>query len=100
MPISRVAGKEYIGLIYKTCVAFFHIKRVLDIGAGCGTFSDLGRTESEEWTGIEIWGPYAQTYKLEEKYDQLIIGDVRYIDFSLLGRFDWAFIGDILEHYR
>lgn len=98
MPCSNNAGKEWLGLVFRTLAARAGIRRVLDVGVGQGTYSILGRTPDVEWIGIEVWGPYVEKYKLRDKYDKLIVADARYVDFSMLGRLDFAFLGDVLEH--
>lgn len=79
------------------------IKRVLDIGAGSGTYYNKFGIPGEvlsgaEWTGVEIWEPFVEKYKLKEKYDILINQDARTVDYAALGKFDVAFAGDVLEH--
>lgn len=81
--------------------------RVLDIGAGSGTYSDRYRSMIENrgikahWTGVEIWEPYVEKYDLRKKYDALVVQDARTYAESISAdspTFDIAFVGDILEH--
>jgi len=98
MPESNNAGKDWTGAIFMALMASGKVKRVLDVGVGCGTYSDLGRRPGAEWIGVEAWGPYVKEYKLEDKYDKVIVSDARFLDYSLLGKFDVCFLGDVLEH--
>lgn len=98
MPTSNSAGKDWIGAIFMALKSAGKVKRVLDIGAGEGTYSILGRSRDVEWVGVEGWGPYVEEFKLNDKYDKIIISDARYLDYSMLGNFDVCFLGDILEH--
>src|SRR5690606_6741351 len=92
MPFSSTSGKKYI----KQVVEQLNPKRILDIGAGCGTYSNLCRRPGQHWTGIEIWGPYIDKYGLSSLYDIIIEFDAR--KWLPLDRWDLAFAGDILEH--
>jgi SAM-dependent methyltransferase len=69
---------------------------MLDIGCGCGTYAKL--FPDAEWTGIEVWEPYVDKFKLRELYKDLHIAYARTFDYSQLGKFDIAFAGDVLEH--
>jgi 2-polyprenyl-3-methyl-5-hydroxy-6-metoxy-1,4-benzoquinol methylase len=98
MPCSSIHGKE---LIYWTVDGLSKespLRRALDVGTGAGLYSINLRRPGQEWYGIEIWAPYIKQFGLNEKYDKLIVADARYVDYSLLGPFDIAFCGDVLEH--
>jgi len=71
--------------------------KVLDIGAGAGTYPALYRDSLKDckWVGIEIWEPYKIKYELEKQYDTLLIGDARSMQFNY---YDVCFLGDVLEH--
>jgi len=73
-------------------------KRVLDIGAGCGTYAQLFRARwpGSHWTAVEVWEPYVDAYKLREQYDVVHVSDAR--TWEPEGRYDLAFLGDVLEH--
>lgn len=76
---------------------------VLDIGAGMGTYSMLARQEHQHWTALEVFYPYVSQYALLDKYDHVIIGDARYMDYDKLsgGNVEgWELIiaADMLEH--
>lgn len=73
------------------------IKTILDVGPGVGTYAMA--LSNAKWkgkiTGIEIWEPYIELYSLNQKYSEIILGDVReHNDFN----YDLVIFGDILEH--
>ena len=74
-------------------------KRVLDIGAGCGTYAQLFRARwpGSHWTAVEVWEPYVDAYKLREQYDVVIVADARTWEPDE-GRYSVVFLGDVLEH--
>jgi predicted TPR repeat methyltransferase len=79
----------------------FH--RILDIGAGSGTYINLIKIknrvcESAEWVGVEAWPEYINRFELKDKYSQVINQDARALDWNTLGKFDVAIAGDVLEH--
>lgn len=100
MPTSSFWGKAQI----VDWMRDYHLRmrRVLDIGVGQGTYSDLlrsaGLCHHTEWVGIEVWQPYISKYDLMRKYHVIINQDVRTLDWHRMGRYDVAFVGDILEH--
>lgn len=99
MPKSKSWGKEWVDAIYAHLHTAGAARRVIDIGVGRGTFSKRLRAHpGVEWVGVEAWEPYVEAFALREKYDRLIVGDVRAIAWDELGRFDVAFLGDVLEH--
>jgi hypothetical protein len=79
------------------------ITRILDIGAGSGTYLDLIKTNnsicnSTEWVAIEAWHPYIIEFDLEKKYNVVVNSDVKTLDWNKLGNFSVAIAGDVLEH--
>lgn len=92
MPYSSESGKQHI----KNILARVKKDTVLDIGVGSGTYAKL--LPDSHVTGIEIFEPYVEQFKLNELYKKLIIEDARKVDYSTLGRFDVAVAGDVLEH--
>ena len=73
-------------------------KTVLDIGPGEGIYGKIVRKyspETEKLVGVEIWGPYIESFRLREFYDEVWICDARiYPDF----KYDLVILGDVLEH--
>lgn len=79
-----------------------NIDRILDIGAGSGTyrklFSKNNLLTKSNWTAIEAWKPNIELYKLKSMYSTVIQEDVRSIDWKRFDRFDLTIMGDVLEH--
>lgn len=98
MPTSAYAGKRWFNGIYLTLCQYGNVKKVLDLGVGQGNYARALRKPGQEWTGVEIWAPYVERFKLNEIYDRVVIADLRYLDYSLLKPVDLAICGDVLEH--
>jgi predicted TPR repeat methyltransferase len=78
------------------------IKTVVDIGPGSGTYVKLIREDAKccvdaTWIGVEIWKPYIEEFKLEQRYTQVLNQDVRTVDWTALNP-DVVIAGDVLEH--
>lgn len=71
-------------------------KRVLDIGAGVGTYALMGRFPEQHWTAIEIFEPYVEMFNLEGKYDEVWVDDIR--NSKLLEDYNLIIAADMLEH--
>jgi hypothetical protein len=68
---------------------------ILDMGAGCGTYSDLFNKYYGKIDGLEVFEPYVDMFSLKDKYRNL------YIDNALTFNFDYynlIIVGDMLEH--
>jgi cyclopropane fatty-acyl-phospholipid synthase-like methyltransferase len=79
------------------------INRILDIGAGSGTYINLIKFNNAvcvnaDWVGIEAWQNYIDEFQLTEKYNTIINQDARTLDWQQLGKFSVAIAGDVLEH--
>lgn len=92
MPISFDQGKQYI----RNIMGRVKHDRMLDIGVGSGTYAKL--FPKTKWTGIEVWEPYIDQFKLNDLYHEIILADARSARYATLGRFDVAVAGDVLEH--
>jgi 2-polyprenyl-3-methyl-5-hydroxy-6-metoxy-1,4-benzoquinol methylase len=80
-----------------------NITRVLDIGAGSGTYVKLIKEEfdickNSEWIAIEAWQPYIEKFNLTSMYNLVINQDVRTVNWNSLGHFSVTIAGDVLEH--
>lgn len=72
--------------------------RVLDIGAGSGTYAKLLCTQTDlpiHITAIEIYAPYVERFHLRAAYDEVIVGDARLMDLPTV---EVVIFGDVLEH--
>jgi len=72
--------------------------RILDIGAGCGTYSDLIRGYGYKLDAVEIWEPYITKYDLKNKYSWVYERNVMNMPFNVLEAYDFYILGDVLEH--
>jgi len=99
MPYSSPAGKNYILKVLDKIIRSEDASkayRVLDVGAGSGTYSMLYRSYLPgHWTAYEVWAPYVDRFDLRAKYDWIVVGNIRFAD---PGSFDIAFFGDVIEH--
>lgn len=80
-----------------------NITRILDIGAGSGTYIDLikhdaGLCKNAEWVAVEAWEEYVTKYQLSDKYDAVLHQDARMLNWNNMGEFSVAIAGDVLEH--
>jgi hypothetical protein len=71
---------------------------ILDIGAGCGTYSDLIRGYGYKMDAVEIWQPYIDKYELNKKYGVVYNENILTIGFDILNKYDFFILGDVLEH--
>lgn len=95
MPGSATEGKE---LVKEFCIKN-NIQTVLDIGPGEGTYYyALQGVEITRLDAIEVWGPYLDIYDLRSKYNNIMLADVYYFNWSLLTSYDMIILGDVVEH--
>lgn len=96
MPHSSREGKEWSA----ERISELAPRRILDVGPGVGTYVDLLRPllPGSHWTGLEIYRPYVEHYALDERYDDVLIGDIRAFDWSARPEWDLVIFGDVLEH--
>lgn len=82
--LRRIAGPDFF-------------RSVADCGAGAGTWLDFLRPHMPDarFTAIEVWEPYLAAYSLRDRYDEVILGDLRDAD---LPPADLYIFGDVLEH--
>ncbi len=74
------------------------MRMVVDVGAGAGTWLDFLKPSmpGARFTAIEVWEPYLGLYGLKERYDEVILADVRKVEY--LPPADLYVFGDVLEH--
>ena len=70
-------------------------KRILDVGPGMGTYSDLLRSSGYRIDAVEIFEPYVDKYGLREKYDNVYVNSIVVFDIK---DYDFIILGDVLEH--
>ena len=70
-------------------------KRILDVGPGIGTYSELLRSSGYRIDAVEIYEPYIEKYNLREKYDNVYVGSIITFDIS---DYNFIILGDVLEH--
>jgi hypothetical protein len=72
--------------------------KILDIGAGIGTYSDMLKPEGYlNIDCVEVFENYVEQYKLKDKYQNVFIGDVTLLNIDF-NSYDLIIIGDVLEH--
>lgn len=71
------------------------IKTIVDLGPGSGTYPKLLGKEKYTWKAVEIWGPYVEMFGLNDLYEEIRIGDIRYMD---IPEGDCVIFGDVVEH--
>ena len=93
MPYSYSYFKEDIKNHFKSVI---HTSiKILDVGPGAGTYSDLLTPIGYKLDCLEIWQPYVNEFKLTEKYGNVMIGNISLFDFNA---YDYIILGDVLEH--
>ena len=69
--------------------------KVLDIGAGCGTYWNLLNDSFRTIDAVEVFKPNILKYNLKQKYHKVYNMDIK--DFKY-NNYDIIIFGDILEH--
>jgi hypothetical protein len=93
MPFSTpVFKKETINFLVNN---FEPSSTILDVGAGCGTYSKLLKDIFPNMDALEIYQPYITDYSLEGMYNNIWNEDILSFDFDF---YDIILMGDILEH--
>jgi hypothetical protein len=82
---------------------FFTQHRILDIGAGSGTYSTLYGSNLLDrkkfvWDAVEIWEPYVEKFELKDKYDNVHVTDAISFFKNNSEFYDIIFMGDVVEH--
>ena len=96
---SVVHGKLYTADVLSPLFSSGRIRRVVDVGAGSGTYAKLlaPLAPGVHWIAVEVWTPYITEHALDRKYHEVINSDVRDVEFAPLAP-DLVLFGDILEH--
>lgn len=99
MPYSSTEGKPWIQSVLRDVDVSQSIQRVLDVGAGAGSYSKLLRRYiGQHWTAIEVHSPYVDRFGLRSKYDVVLVTDVRAFATSDEPNFCLIICGDVYEH--
>lgn len=93
MPISNTILKNDVRVYFEKNINTN--SKILDVGAGVGTYSKLLRDLGYKMDCIEVWLPYVTQYKLNELYDNVIIGNIMNYN---MRNYDVIIMGDVLEH--
>ena len=70
-------------------------KRVLDVGPGQGTYSELLRELGYRMDAVEVFAPYVDRFDLRDKYDNVYVANI--LEFNWKD-YDFIILGDVLEH--
>lgn len=94
MPSSDPRGKKAVSRILRGL--FAADTRILDVGAGCGTYQKLLGDYFRHMDACEVHLPYIARYALADKYVHVFAEDI--VRFSGFERYDLVIMGDVLEH--
>lgn len=93
MPSSNEQFKDAIFNHIKYMVGYDNRLKILDVGAGMGTYA-LGIPEIK-MDAIEIHEPYINEFNLKSLYNEVFCTNI--FDFDYSG-YDYIIMGDVLEH--
>lgn len=69
--------------------------KILDVGAGSGTYANLLAPLNYNLYALEIYQPYLTQFALATMYVNVDVGDICTYDYS---QYDYIIMGDVLEH--
>lgn len=69
--------------------------KVLDVGAGCGTYYEYLKDYFNDIEAVEVFEPNIKNFNLEQKYKKVY--NINILDFKY-DYYDIIIFGDILEH--
>jgi len=97
---SSNEGKEFTLRYIQRYLNNIESPRLLDVGVGQGTYYSLLNQHLHHpfWTGIEIYSPYIERFRLRERYDQIFNIDVRTFTPDHKETYHVILCGDVLEH--
>lgn len=95
MPYSYSKFKHEVK--HKIVQNISHSCRVLDVGAGSGCYGEMLLGHFETIDAIEIFPNYIKIFELENKYNNVIQGDILNFNFT---NYDFIIMGDVLEHLK
>lgn len=100
MPTSAIHGKHLSVSVLLRLTSSIRFRQVHDVGAGTGVMARIVKPllPGARWRAYEAWAPYVDDYRLRTLYDEVVIGDVRRMDWTTQPGADLACPGDVLEH--
>lgn len=69
--------------------------KVLDVGAGCGTYWNLLHNDFKLIDAVEVFKPNIEKYKLKQKYHRVYNMNIKEFKYE---NYDIIIFGDIIEH--
>lgn len=69
--------------------------KILDVGAGCGTYWNLLHNYFKTIDGVEVFKPNIDNFKLKYKYHRVYNIDIKEFKYDF---YDIIIFGDIIEH--
>lgn len=69
--------------------------RILDVGAGCGTYYNYLGDYFTDMDAVEVFKPNIEMYDLESKYKNVYNVDIKDFEYD---KYDIIIFGDVLEH--
>ena len=69
--------------------------RILDVGAGSGTYFNLLGDYFKEMDCVEVFKPYIEYHKLKDKYNKVYNCNIKEFEYDF---YDIIIFGDVIEH--
>lgn len=69
--------------------------RILDVGAGSGTYGVLLRSYFETIDAVEIYPNYVEMFNLKLIYNMVYVADIKTFDYV---GYNYIIMGDVIEH--
>lgn len=69
--------------------------KILDVGAGCGTYWNLLHNDFKLIDAVEVFKPNIEKYKLKQKYHRVYNMNIKEFKYE---NYDIIIFGDIIEH--
>lgn len=88
-PYYKEEVREYLEKNFKESA------KVLDVGAGSGTYYDLLGDYFKEIDAVEVFEPNVERFHLREKYSKVYVCDIQDFRYEY---YDIIVFGDVLEH--